>query len=154
MFKEVFGIDRQEFLDVMSRVAAADLCLRDMGRSLTVGRFCRRKDLMYKAGTAFVDLVDLCGDVWREKRSLFLSLNGVVAGSDVFSFEDFPEVDTDFSRDVFLSDADKFMDACEREARRIGGDKGVSYLMYGFYCLEHVKKPKERFLSWDRFATL
>jgi len=41
----------------------------------------------------------------------------------------------DFDREKFIRDAEDFMEACEEEARRIDGDRGLSYLMYGLTAL-------------------
>jgi len=153
--KEIFGIDPEELRDVMSRLETACICLSDMGRNITRGRFVRRKDrLCYFAGYALLEEKDVLGNVWKERVPLFLCVNGFVAGNDFFSEIRF-EVDPDFDREKFIRDAEDFMEACEEEARRIDGDRGLSYLMYGLYCLKNLKEfTKERFLSWDRFRQL
>lgn len=153
--KEIFGIDPEELRDVMSRLETACICLGDMGRNVTRGRFVRRKDrLCYFAGYAFPEEKDVLGNVWKERVPLYICADGFVVGDGFFSDIRF-EVELDFDREKFIRDSEAFMEVCEEEARRIDGDRGISYLMYGLYCLRNLKKfTKERFLSWDRFRQL
>lgn len=153
--KEIFGIDPEELRDVMSRLETACICLSDMGRNITRGRFVRRKGrLCYFAGYALLEEKDVLGNVWKERVPLYLCADGFIVGDDFFSVPCF-DVEPEFDREKFLCDAEAFMDMCEEEARRIDGDRGISYLMYGLYCLKNLKEfTKERFLSWDRFRQL
>lgn len=151
-FEDAFGISTDEFCDIMSQAVTADLCLRDMGRLVDHGNFVHRGNLCYKAGFALLDSRDLLGNLWRERKPLYLYLYGARVGNVVFPHNALPEIESHFDADVFRREMEEFVDICIGEAMRIDGVRGVSYIEYGLYCLNALKNEQERLLSWERFA--
>ncbi len=153
-FEDIFGIAVEEFCDYLSQAVVADLCLQNMGRVATLGNFTHRGGLCYKAGFALLDFHDVLGNVIRERRPAYLCLQGLWA-ENLYSFYHLPEIESSFDANTFRRESEEFIDLCMREATRIGGDKGSSYIMYGFYCLKMLKDPdrlKKRMIPWERFA--
>lgn len=151
MDKDFFGMDIEEFRDCMSRVIAADICLRDMGRNVRHIFAVRNGKMCYPAGRAFLEKRDLLGNVWTEPVPLYLCHDGFMAGDEFFSFGKDIKVETDFDPEKFRRDVETYIDICAEEARRIDGDRGVSYIMYGLYCL---RVGFDCLLSWGRFRQL
>lgn len=153
-FEDIFNISIEEFRDYLSQAAVADLCLRDMGRSILHGNFVHRGELCYRAGLALLDFRDILGNVMRERRPLYLYLHGAWA-EGFFPFNNLPEIESHFDADLFRRESEEFVDICMREAARIDGDRGSSYVMYGLYCLRVLKNSdtlKKRMIPWERFA--
>lgn len=153
-FEDLFGISVEEFRDYMSQAVVADLCLQDMGRVAALGNFTHRDGLCYKAGVALLDFRDVLGNTIRERRLAYLCLQGLWA-ENLYSFNHLPEIEPSFDANVFRRESEEFIDLCMREAARIDGDRGTSYIMYGFYCLKMLKDPerlKKRMIPWERFV--
>ena len=153
-FEDLFGISVEEFRDYMSQAVVADLCLQDMGRVAALGNFTHRDGLCYKAGVALLDFRDVLGNTIRERRPAYLCLQGLWV-ENLYSFNHLPEIEPSFDANVFRRESEEFIDLCMREAARIDGDRGTSYIMYGFYCLKMLKDPerlKKRMIPWERFV--
>lgn len=163
-FKAVFGIEEDEFYDLLHCAVVADVCLKDMGRKApTKGKLARSgEDLGYFIGLAVLKEKDFLGNYWNEVFPAFVTVRGLKVKESFYSlsfaFDNFV-MKLDFDANNFRKDIKDFLDVCKKEAGRIDGRKGESYLLYGLYCLKHLgaeidmfdKSLPERFLSWDRF---
>jgi len=165
-FSDFFNIEEDEFYGLLSQAAASDICLQDMGRKVPMkGGLTRIEgDVGCFIGVACIEGEDVLGNKWSEVLPAFLTLRGIKIGNGFYSvsfaFDNF-RINLDFNPEEFKRDVENFLKACRAEAERIDGRKGVSYLMYGLYCLKHLGVEvslsggfPERFMSWDRFSQL
>jgi len=168
--KALDGLSLEEFNSNILSANVVVKCLDDMGaRPKPVGKYTFINDVLcYYGGKAMVTEDDALGNKWVEPKTFYCSLEGALIGGALIKWPFFLNpvrfrINSQFSKAAFLSDTLDFIDRCMELAYRIDGDKGVSYLRYGLYCLKQLGHepvgidaknfPKEM-VSWDIFRQI
>lgn len=172
-FSQVFdGLEEREYYRYMLSANTVARLLKNNigGEPLPVGRLVpivKKHIPGYLAGEVVVNEQDMLGNHFKEKKKLYLVLEGALVGDGVVPFGfllsdavGHYRIYADFSKEAFINDIAAFIDKCMKFAQEIDGKRAVSFLRYGLYCLkqfgyEPIGLPEmdlpEQFLSWEQF---